>query len=167
MTDQDRLAAWLESEAGADEDAADAAFANVYAPVGRVDASPEFIARTATLAWLARVRRRRLARIAWGTAALAVIGGVAVATGMALPAAVWVVKSMASAISNAAPWLVAYATEAISVWWFVARIAEPLATALGSPAAASVLVGVELIGILTFYALYRVIQFENEGEVPV
>ena len=32
--------------------------------------------------------------------------------------ALGLVKTMASAISNAAPWLVAYATEAISLWSF-------------------------------------------------
>ena len=166
MTDQERLVAWLQREAAADEESAEAAFANLYAAVGRVDARPEFIARTATLAWQVRVRRRHLARLAWVTAALAVIGVAAGAAAMAAPATVWVVKTMASAISNAAPWLVAYATEAISLWSFAARIAGPLATALGSPAAASVLVGVELVGMLTLYALHRVIQFDNEREVP-
>ena len=167
MSDQDRLAAWLEREDAADEESAEAAFANAYAVIGRIDAHPEFILRTATLGRQVRLRRRRLSRLAWVAAAVAVAGAMTFVAGMAVPVSVWVVKVMALAISNAAPWLVAYSTEAISLWWFVVRVGGPLATAVDSPAAASALVGVELVGILAFYALYRIIQFENEGEVPV
>jgi len=160
MSDQESLTRWLQSEESGDEQSAEAAFAGIYAAVGRIEASPEFVARMAALGSQARARRRRAFRLAWAAAGCAAAAAMAVVTMMAAPAGVWAVKVMALAISDATPWLVAYSTEAFSLWWFIGRVGGPIASALASPVNASALVGVELVGMVAFYALYRVIRLE-------
>jgi hypothetical protein len=60
---------------------------------------------------------------------------------------------------------VAYATEAMNLWWAIAGIAAAVGNALATPPTAGAIVGAELIGILAFFALQRLVAAGRPGEM--
>jgi hypothetical protein len=161
------LDAWLIAEERGDEDAAEAAFADLFAAVPRVEPRAMFVEQAVTVAWRWRaVRRRRLA-MAWAAAALLILG-VATAGYFASPLfARAAVKTIAFVSGRIVPWLVAYGTVALHSWLTLGHVGAVIAGALLTPGRMAAVVGVELVGLLAFYALHRVAGAERLGEAQL
>src|SRR4051812_43420782 len=165
--DRTQLERWFAEEASGHDDAADAAFADVFAGVPRIQPSPAFVNQTVTAAWRWRARRRRLVAFAWAATIVLVIAGMAVAFFGAPRLATSVIKAMAFASGRAVPWLVAYTTVAMGWWWTLGHVGGVIASAVMTPARVVAVVGVELVGILAFYALQRIAGAERFGDAQV
>jgi len=167
MPDRTQLERWLEAERSGHDDAADEAFLSMFAAMPRVQPSAAFADQTMTAVLRWRARRRRLIAFAWAAAVLAVAGGAAAALLLGPMLAPSVVKPLALGMSRATPWLVAYATEAMNLWWAIAGLATAISNALATPPTATAIVGAELLGILAFFALQRLVAAERSGEMEI
>ena len=162
------LEAWLSAEDSGDDVAADATFAHLFAGLPRLEPRPSFVneAVTTALAW--RVRRRRRLAFAWATAAAVLLIAVAVTAYFASPLlARGTVKTIAFVSGSLVPWLVAYASVALHGWLTLGHVGAVIAGALMTPARVAALVGVELVGLLAFYALHRLAGAERLGDAQV
>ena len=77
------------------------------------------------------------------------------------------VEALAFASGHAVPWLIAYATVAMNWWWMLAHVGGVIASALMTPARAAAIFGVELFGILAFFALQRIAGAGRFGDAQV
>jgi hypothetical protein len=167
MPDREQLERWLFSEEAGQDDAADAAFAHLFAAVPRVEPGPGFIDRTATEAWRLRARRRRMGALAWAASLAIAAFGFLVAYAWAPYLGPRAIKTIAFVTGHSVAWLVAYTTVALDWWWMVARIGGQIAEVIATPGHATALVGVELIGILAFFALQRLVSAERLGDARI
>ena len=165
--DRDALERWLAAEDSGSDDAADAACAHVFAAVPKVEAPPAFVQQAVTAAWRWRVRRRRMVMLGSAAAVVLVTGAAIVGYGVAPQLAAALIKTFALVSGRALPWLVAYTTVAMDWWWTLARVGGIVATALITQARAVAVVGVELVGILAFYALQRIAGAGRLGDAQV
>ena len=165
--DQKQLERWLAEEEGGREEAADAALAQLFAAVPRIDTSPAFVEQAVTAAWRWRARRRRLIAFGWAAASVLVAVGVVAALLVSPRLAPALIKAFAFASGHAVPWLVAYTTVAMNWWLTVAHVGGVIASALLTPARAAALVGVELFGLLAFFALQRIAGAGRLGDAQV
>lgn len=154
--DRKALERWLAAEESGADDAADAEFGYLFSAVPKVEAGPAFVQQAVTSAWRWRARRRRLIMLGTAAAILLVAAAGVVGYGLAPQIARSMIKGFAFVSGRAVPWLVAYTTVAMDWWWTLARVGGTVATALITPARAVAIVGVELVGILAFYALQRI-----------
>ena len=76
-------------------------------------------------------------------------------------------KALAFASGHAVPWLIAYATVAMDWWWTLAHVGGVIASALMTPARVVAIFGVELFGILAFFALQRIAGAGRLGDAQV
>jgi hypothetical protein len=104
---------------------------------------------------------------AWAATILLVAVGIAMALLGAPRIATLVVKGFAFVSGRAVPWLVAYTTVAMSWWLTLGHVGGVIASALMTPERASAFVGVELVGLLAFYALQRIAGAERFGDARV
>jgi hypothetical protein len=161
------LDAWLMAEQGGEDDTAEAAFAHVFAAVPRVEPSSMFVQHAVSAAWRWRARRRRLLAVTW-TVAVALVVAAASTAYLAWPiVAGSAVKSIAFISGHIVPWLVAYATVALRGWLTLGHVGAVIAGALMTPERVAALVGVELVGILAFYALQRIAGSARFGDAQV
>jgi len=165
MPDRQQLQQWLDAERNGRDEEADEAFLGVFAALPRLQPSAAFAEQTMTAVVRWRARRRRLVALAWGTTTLIVVTGGLGAWLLGPSIAPSIVKPVALALSHATPWLVAYATEAVNLWWAIAGIAAAVGNALATPPTAGAIVGAELIGILAFFALQRLVAAGRPGEM--
>jgi len=165
--DRKQLEHWLAEEANGQEDAADEAFAHLFTVVPKVQPKPAFVEQAVTAARRWRARRRRLVAFAWAATILLVAVGVVLAFFGAPRLATSVIKAMAFVSGRAVPWLVAYTTVAMGWWWTLGHVGGVIASALMTPARVVAVVGVELVGILAFYALQRIAGAERLGDAQV
>ncbi len=77
------------------------------------------------------------------------------------------VKAIAFISGHIVPWLVAYATVALRGWLTLGHVGAVIAGALMTPERVAALVGVELVGILAFYALQRIAGSARFGDAQV
>ena len=167
MQDRAQLERWLASEATEQDDAADAAFAHLFAALPKVEPRGDFVIRTTARVWGARTRRRRVAVFGWAAAVVVAAAGSLAGYAAAAPASAWAVKTGVQVMSHTMPWLVAYATEAMNLWWVAARVGNHIAVAIAAPPRAAALVAVELVGMVAFFALQRLVRLELRGEAQV
>lgn len=165
--DRKQLERWLVEEDGGHDEAADAAFAQLFSTVGRIEPTPAFVEQAVIAAWRWRARRRRLVALAWAATVLLVAAGAGTVLFGAPQLLTSVIKGFAYAGSRAVPWLVAYTTVAMDWWWTFGRVGTVVASALMTPARAVAMVGVELVGILAFYALQRIAGAGRLGDAQV
>ena len=167
MADRTQLERWLGAEESGQDDAADEALVRVFAAIPKVEATPAFVQQAVTAAWRWRARRRRLVALAWAATILLVLAGVAIAYFASPRLATVGVKALGFASGHAVPWLIAYATVAMNWWWTVAHVGGVIASALMTPARAAAIFGVELFGILAFFALQRIAGAGRFGDAQV
>ena len=168
MNDRDALRRWLEDEATAEDDAAEASFLQAMAVLRKAEASATFVTQVSTLAVDARRKEeRQLLRVAWMSAGAAAVGVGLAAVFLSTSVGIWAIKAGARAFALAMPWVVAYSTEAVNIWWLIGRIGSPVASVLVSPPAAVMLVGAQVVSVLAFYGLYRIVRLPDGGEVGV
>ena len=165
--DRKELNAWLMAEEGGDEEAADAAFAHLFSAVPRVEPRPMFVEQVVIAAWAWRARRRGQMALLWAAAVVLVAAAAASASVASPVLARTVVKMIAFVGGHTVPWLVAYASVALHGWLTLGHVGAVIAGTLMTPGRVAALVGVELVGILAFYALRRVAGAERLGDVQV
>lgn len=164
MPDREEIERWLFSEETGDDDTADAAFAQLFSALPKVEPGPTFIARTVAAVESRRVERRRRAARAWAAALAVAVAGSVVAY-VAMPyIGPWAIKAVAIATGRSVPWLISFTTVALDWWWGVGRVGSSLATAIATPERATALIGVELVGILAFFALQKLARGGRLGE---
>jgi hypothetical protein len=165
--DRKQLERWLAEEESGHDDAADASFARLFTAMPRLEATPAFVEQAVTAAWRWRARRRRLIAFGWALASVLVAAGV-LGLYLASPRLAPVfIKALAYVSGHAVPWLVAYTTVAMNWWLTLAHVGGVVASALVTPARAAALVGVELFGILAFFALQRIAGAGRLGDAQV
>jgi hypothetical protein len=104
----------------------------------------------------------------WAAAAVVLVAAAAASASVASPVlARTVVKTIAFVGGHTVPWLVAYASVALHGWLTLGHVGAVIAGTLMTPGRVAALVGVELVGILAFYALRRVAGAERLGDVQV
>ena len=167
MPDPKQLERWLVSEETGQDDAAEAEFAHLFTALPRVEPGADFVQRTVTDVWRMRARRRRILALAWAATIILVVAGAVTAYVASPRLATSVIKALAFASSRSVPWLVAYTTVAMDWWWTRARVGGAVASALITPARVVAIVGVELVGILAFFALQRIAGAERLGDAQV
>jgi hypothetical protein len=165
--DRKQVDAWLVAEQGDEEDAADTALAHLFAAVPKVQPSSAFVEQTVTTAWRWRARRRRLVAGAWTTAAALIIASAAIAYSASPLLGGSAVKAIAFLTGHIVPWLIAYASVALHGWLTLGHVGAVVASALITPGRVAAVVGVELLGILAFYALHRIASAERLGDAQV
>jgi len=167
MPDRKQLERWLFSEETGHDDAAEAEFAQLLTGLPRVEPGADFVQRTVTDVWRMRARRRRILALGWAATIILVVAGAVTAYFASPPLATSVIKALAFASGRSVPWLVAYTTVAMDWWWTLARVGGAVAAALTTPARLVAIVGVELVGILAFFALQRIAGAERLGDAHV
>ena len=167
MPDRKELERWLFSEETGQEDAADAAFAQLFTALPRVEPGADFVQRTVTEMRRMRARRRRILALGWAATIILVVAGAVTAYFASPRLATSVIKALAFASGRSVPWLVAYTTVAMDWWWTLARVGGAVVSALITPARVVAVVGVELVGIVAFFALQRIAGAERVGDVHV
>jgi hypothetical protein len=165
--DRKQLDAWLMAEHGGEEDAADAALAHLFAAVPKVQPQSAFVEQTVMTAWRWRARRRRLLAGAWTAAATLILAGAAIAYSASPLLGGSAVKAIAFVTGHTVPWLIAYASVALHGWLTLGHVGAVVASALITPGRVAAVVGVELLGILAFYALHRIASAERLGDAQV
>jgi hypothetical protein len=167
MPGREQLERWLFSEETGQDDAAEAEFAQLFTALPRVEPGADFVQRTVAEVWRMRARHRRILALGWAAAIILVVAGAVTAYVASPRLATSVIKALAFASSRSVPWLVAYTTVAMDWWWTLARVGEAVAAALITPARVVAIVGVELVGILAFFALQRIAGAERLGDAHV
>ena len=162
-----QLDAWLKAEQGGEEDAADAALAHLFAAVPKVQPRSVFVEQVVTTAWRWRARRQRLLAVAWTAAAALVLAAAAIAYFAYPLLGGSVVKAIAYLSGHTVPWLIAYASVALHGWLTLGHVGAVIAAALMTPGRVAAVVGVELLGILAFYALHRIAGAGRLGDAQV
>jgi hypothetical protein len=165
--DRKQVDAWLLAEQGDEEDAAETALAHLFAAVPKVQPSSAFVEQTVTTAWRWRARRRRLVAGAWTAAAALIIASAAIAYSASPLLGGSAVKAIAFLTGHIVPWLIAYASVALHGWLTLGHVGAVVASALITPGRVAAVVGVELLGILAFYALHRIASAERLGDAQV
>jgi hypothetical protein len=165
--DRKQLERWLEEEAGGQDEAADAAFAHLFAAVPRIEPTPAFVDRAVTSALRWRTRRRRLMAFAWAALLVLITIGVASAYYASPRLAAGAIKGVTFISGHVIPWLVAYTKVAMEWWWTLGRVGTVIVSAVVTPARAVAIVGVELVGILALFALLRVAGAGRLGDAQV
>src|SRR6185503_2592705 len=165
--DRKQLDAWLKAEQRGEDDAADAAFAHLFAAVPKVQPRSAFVEQAVIIASRWRARRRWMLTVAW-TAAAALVVAAAVTALVASPLLGGsFVKAVAFLSGHTVPWLVAYASVALHGWLTLGHVGAVIAAALMTPGRVAAVVGVELLGILAFYALHRIAGAGRLGDAQV
>lgn len=167
MPDRKELERWLLSEDMEQDAAAEAAFTQLFESLPKVEPDAEFVQRTVMEVWRVRARRRRILAVGWAATIVLVAAGAVTAYVASPRLAPSVVKALAFTSGHAVPWLIAYATVAMNWWWTLAHVGGVIASALMTPAHAAAVVGVELFGILAFFALQRIAGAERVGDARV
>jgi hypothetical protein len=157
---------WLSSEQQGLDDAADAAFAQVFAALPPVDPSADFIQRACEAAWVARRRERRITGFAALAACVAmVVTGAAVYWTFGLPGG-WVAASIATLVTNSAVSFIVAINTAVQWWFATVRAGNLVAGIMATPQSAVVLLGIELIGVGALYMLQRLLRAEPQMRGP-
>jgi hypothetical protein len=165
--DRKQLDAWLRAEQGGEEDAADAALAHLFIAVPKVQPRSVFVEQAVVSAWRWRARHRRLVAVAWAAAAAVVVAAVVTAYFASPLLSASAVKTIAYLSGHTVPWLIAYASVALHGWLTLGHVGAVIAAALITPGRVAAVVGVELLGILAFYALHRIASAERFGDAQV
>jgi hypothetical protein len=156
---------WLMAEDSGQDNAADTAFAHLFATIPKAEPHQAFLEQAVATAWRWRARRRRLRIFAWAAViALVIAGGVTAYLASPLVGRS-AIKALAFLSGHAVPWLIAYVTVAMNGWLTLGHVGAVIAAALITPGRVVAVVGVELVGILTFYALQRIASAERLGDV--
>ena len=167
MPGRKEIERWLFSEEIGDDEAADRAFAQLFTTLPKVQPSAGFIDRTLAAALRFQAERRRRVALAWAAALAITVAWSLVAYAVAPHVGSWTIRAVAIAAGRSMPWLISYTSVALDWWWTVGRVGGSVAAAMMTPARATALVGVELVGIAAFLALQKLAREERVGDVEV
>jgi len=158
---------WLSSEQHDLDDAADAAFAQVFAALPAVEPSGDFIQRAVDAAWLARARWRRTIAVASLAASvlLAAVAG-AIAYGVFRVAGAWLLTTTAAVVTSSVVSVLTAAVTAVEWWSAAARAGSTVADIVATPQGVAALVTTELAGAVVLYMLQRLLPAELGSRDP-
>ena len=157
---------WLAAdEAGRDVEA-EAEFGAALRGRPRLAPSAHLEARIWQATRWVRLRRRALTlarRCAVPAATVAAIaGGVYVSVTMLLPFAGLALVRLVSWLVRGFVWITLAFTEGLDTWSLLAQLGRALADAIATPEATIALIVIQLIGVLAFHLLNRVLAREKE-----
>ena len=142
---------WLKAEERGEDELAETMFARLVAEMPAIEASAEFVDRTAQAAWRARTRRRVVRRLALIAAGLLIsIAGVSSFYELT-PLAIRLVVRATVMFSHALVWFLASANEGIKWWRIAEQIGTAVSSAMAGPRASA---GVAAIGMIALFAIY-------------
>ncbi len=167
--DEERVREWLDADRRDADEEADAAFAQLFAAVPRLDAPPTFARRVARRARRAAVAARRRTWTRGRVGASAGLGA------LALAALFVAITSLASFLVTRLPQLVTMAAQAfiwlmvaidngLGLWGVVVRVARALGSAVATPQMTVGLIVIEVVGGAALFALYRLLASEQESD---
>ena len=152
---------WLAAEHDDDEAAADASFARLIAQLPRVEASPDFAARTTRAAWRARARRRLVVRLG-RVAALVLIAGTSLVVAYESLALILAgLMRGAVLLSRAVVWLIIAVNDGVTWWSIARRAAAGLGQAIATPANVTALIVIELVAASALYTFHWLVRQER------
>jgi hypothetical protein len=152
---------WLSNEEQGLDDAADAAFQQVFSALPAVEPSSSFVQRAFEAAWRAHARQRRIRLVTAVAASLfTVLAAGAAAYGAFGIAGGWLLTTGAAIATNSAVSIIAAATTAVEWWLATARAGSALAGIMATPQNVVVLLAIELVGIAALYMLQRLLRAE-------
>ena len=163
-----QLETWLTAEQESRDDAAEAAFAEVFAALPPSEPSPAFVARTVEAAWAARaarVRRHWVTALSAAAALLVCTSGVAVYMLLNGGAARLLTVAMALASGSLRSLVTAGATLA---GWFATAVdtGAVVATAISNPYSVAALTAIELVAAALLVVLHRLLRSDVEWRTP-
>lgn len=165
--DRKQLEQWLADEASGHDEAADAAFAHLFAAVPKIEPRTAFVEQAVTSALRWRARRRRAMAVVGAAVAGLITTGTATAYYASPQLAAAAIKAVTFTSGHVIPWLVAYTKVAMEWWWTLGRVGTVVVSAVLTPERAVAIVGVELVGILALFALLRVAGAGRLGDAHV
>jgi hypothetical protein len=160
MTDRESdVERWLANEQQGEDNAAEAAFAQLFASLPRVEPGPAFVQQTVLAVWKSRARRRRFVIAAQIAASIAIgIGCVGVAyAAMAFGGAAVITTGVAMA-SRAMVGPIVFMANSIQWWSTIARAASTVGDAIATPLNQVILISTELWCVFAVYALHRLLR---------
>jgi hypothetical protein len=158
---------WLSNEERQLDDAADRAFAEVFAGLPQVEPSNDFVLRTVEAAWMARARRRRTAVVVSLAACALVVAAVGTFTYSAFDmVGGWLLTTASSIATNTTVSVLMAATSAVEWWSATARAGGAMAGIVAMPQGAVAFLAVELVGVVALYMLQRLLRAEPRFRNP-
>ena len=157
---------WLSSEQQGLDDAADEAFAHVFAALPAVEPSVGFVPRAVDAAWRARGRRRRAIALAGLAVSVAGAGTAGAAAYGVLGMAGWLLTTIATVATSSAVSALMTAATAVDWWSAAARAGSSVTSILIMPQAMAAFVAIELTGAAALYLLHRLLRTEVRFRSP-
>lgn len=153
---------WLASEHEGQEDAAEAAFAQAFQALPRIEPRADFADRVVSAVWRVERRRHRAVQWAQGAAALLVMAaGLAIGYAAIDYAGAWMATTGAAVASRGVVWFMAMAGAGVTWWSVVARVGAGMDTVLATPQNTAALLALELLGMLALWGLRRLLPSEQ------
>ena len=147
---------WLAREQQGDEDLAEAAFAQLFAALPKVEPGLAFFERTAQAAWRARARHRRVVMAARVAASLVIAtGGLGVAYVAIAYGGAPLITAGVALVSRAIIGPILFVANLIEWWSTIARAAATVGDAIATPLSQVALISAELWCVFAVYALQR------------
>jgi hypothetical protein len=144
----------------------DAAFAQLFRALPRIDPGEAFVERVARAAWEQARRRRQTTRWARAAAALLLAGGaLAIAVATVEHAGTWLIESSAGLAARATLAVATLMRLGATAWAFLERIGLGVRTALAVPEAILLVWALEAAGMAAFVGLLRVLRHGMNGEM--
>lgn len=152
---------WLEAERDNDEAAAEAAFANLFTQLPRLEASPDFPARAARAAWRVRARRRLVTRL--GRVAAVLLVGITslVVAYQSLALVLTGIVRGAVLLSRVMVWSIVAVDDGVTWWSIAQRAAAGISQVLTAPAGAAALLVVEVVAAFAMYTFHWLLRQEH------
>jgi hypothetical protein len=161
------LETWLAAEQEDHDDAAEAAFADVFTALPPLEPSPAFVARTVEAAWAARVRRRWVTGLVVAAAAVLLVGASGVALFVAIGGGATRLLTIATALASGS-FLSLLTAGATLTGWSAAAVdaGAVVATAIANPYSVAALTAIELVAAAVLVMLHRLLRADVEWRTP-
>lgn len=150
---------WLASELEDREDAAEAAFAQAFRALPRIEPGVGFADRVVRAAWRMERRRHRAAQWRHGAIALPVMAaGLAIAYQASAYVGTWMATAAAAVMARGVVGFLAMLSVGVTWWSFIARVGASMGSVVGTPRNTAALLALDLFGMLALWALQRLLS---------
>jgi hypothetical protein len=157
---------WLAADDGGREVEAETEFASVLRARPRLAPSAQLEARIWRATRWVRFRSRGLILLRRAGVSAAALGAAAltlyVAATLLIPLAVRGLIRLVASLVSGFVWITLAFTEGLDTWSLLTQVGRAIGNAIATPEATAALIIIELIGVLAFHALNRVLAREKE-----
>jgi hypothetical protein len=161
------LETWLAAEQEDRDDAAEAAFADVFTALAPLEPSPPFVAQTVEAAWAARGRRRWVTGLAVAATAMLLVGASGIALYVAIGGGAMRLLTRATALASSSLLSLLTAGATLAGWSATAVDAGTVvATAIANPYSVAALTAIELVAAAVLVVLHRLLRADVEWRTP-